>query len=230
MGFGEVNSAFISDPQKKVSLPIIYKGILYFVELSATHYGNTLLSDMSAPALIDTGTSLIAAPIAPLVTLLKYLRSQTGSLYTCMGGALYCVECAGLDMSETLQFSFGDHTLALSYSDLFIRQGAYCSLLMSPIRSSMWILGDVFIRNYYVAIKYDEGVIDLYPKEQKQTAAFESVSVDESSGLSAYGLILVFLGTVILGMAGVMAWKRLTADQKRGTSRDSYELLIEETH
>ena len=91
-------------------------------------------------------------------------------------------------------------------------------------------MGDVFIRNFYVAIKYDEGVIDLYPKEQKQTAAFESVSVDESSGLSAYGLILALLGTVILGMAGVMAWKRLTADQKRGTSRDSYELLIEETH
>ena len=78
MGFGEVNSAFISDPQKKVSLPIYNKGILYYVELSATHYGNTLLSGKSMPALIDTGTSLIIAPIAPLVTFLGYLGSKTG--------------------------------------------------------------------------------------------------------------------------------------------------------
>ena len=84
-----------------------------------------------------------------------------------MGGALYCVECAKLDMSATLQFTFGEDTLALSYEDLFLRQYRYCSLLMSPIRSAIWILGDVFIRKHYIAIKYDEGVIDLYPKETK---------------------------------------------------------------
>ena len=104
MGFGEVNPQFISDPDKKVSLPLIYKGILYFVSLSASYYGNQQLSYTSAPALVDTGTSLIVAPISPMVNLLKYLRSQTGSLYTCMGGSLYCVECAGLDMSESLKF------------------------------------------------------------------------------------------------------------------------------
>ena len=71
MGFGEVNSHFISDPAKKVSLPLVYKGILYFVELSATHYGTTLLSEVTYPALVDTGTSLIAAPITPFVNMLR---------------------------------------------------------------------------------------------------------------------------------------------------------------
>ena len=56
MGFGEVNSQFISDPAKKVSLPILFKGIYYFVELTATHYGKRLLSDQIFPALIDTAT------------------------------------------------------------------------------------------------------------------------------------------------------------------------------
>lgn len=31
MGFGELNSDFISDPEKKVTIPLIYKGILYYV-------------------------------------------------------------------------------------------------------------------------------------------------------------------------------------------------------
>ena len=42
-----------------------------------------------------------------------------------------------------------------------------CDLMMIPIQSDMWILGDVFIRRYYTVIDYDNGIVEMYDKQTK---------------------------------------------------------------
>lgn len=227
MGFGEINPQLI-EGTTKIEMPIIYKGILYFVNLAKSYYGPTQLSFDDAPALIDTGTSLIAAPLQPFITLLRYLKEKTGHLYTCLGGSLYCVPCAGIDKDEELTFDFGQGKVGIKYSDIFMDFGDICGLMMSPIQSNIWILGDVFIRNFYVVFKYEESKVELYPNAGVTGTATAAANVEvvtppeePASGKS--------LGWVFVGAAAAVAVGSLAAwaSQKcSGASKTEEENLL----
>ncbi len=178
---------------------------------------------MPQPALVDTGTSLIAAPVDAMINLLRYLKDKTGSLYTCMSGSIYCVYCSGIDKNERLEFVFGGTRLGIDFGDLFLDLGGMCGLLVSPIQSQMWILGDVFIRNYYVVIKYDEGVIDLYPNNNNLVS---NNLVMEGEG-SPLVKILVGLGIFIIVVAFLVVAIKMCKSTKRLEAPEQSESLLE---
>ena len=37
-----------------------------------------------------------------------------------------------------------------------------CLLTVGPSNYNFWILGDAFIRDFYIVLDYDRGVVDIY--------------------------------------------------------------------
>ena len=37
-----------------------------------------------------------------------------------------------------------------------------CLLTVAPSNYEFWILGDAFIRDFYIILDYDSGVVDIY--------------------------------------------------------------------
>jgi hypothetical protein len=137
--------------------PNHYTGEFTDVPLNAATYWQVGLSTVmlgsqqiasSENAIVDSGTSLIAAPQNDVEALIQGL----GATY--QQGAIVA-NCGQVDSMPDLTFSFGDSaSFPLKISECVVqRQGDNCLLGIQPSPAPMWILGDVFMRVYYV--KFD---------------------------------------------------------------------------
>merc|ERR1711920_543547 len=102
----------------------------------------------SENAIVDSGTSLIAAPENDVQALIQGL----GATYQ-QGAVL--ADCDKVESMPDLSFNLGDSaSFPLKISEAVVqKQGNNCLLGIQPSPAPMWILGDVFMRAYYV--KFD---------------------------------------------------------------------------
>jgi hypothetical protein len=134
-----------------------YTGDFHYVPLSSKTYwevelqGVTLGSaSMSSckKAIIDSGTSLLAGPKDDIAAIAKKLGAKS------LMGKEWTVDCSA--SIPDLSFTLGGKTFALSKTDLTLQaSGSTCVLGLMGIdipapNGPLWILGDVFMRKYYV--------------------------------------------------------------------------------
>merc|ERR1712039_469526 len=112
--------------------------------------GNGQSGMSTAPsAIIDSGTSLIAGPTDEVDAIMTQIgaQSQQGS---------YVIDCSALD-SFSITFTLGGKDFSLSKDEVVLqKQRGLCLLGFqgSDVGADpLWILGDVFMRKYYV--KFD---------------------------------------------------------------------------
>jgi len=132
-------------------------GDFSYVPLSSEGYwqvdlqGVTLESDsvsQTKSAIVDSGTSLLAGPTAEI----KAIAAKLGA--SVILGKEYTIDCSK-DIPN-LSFTLGGKEFALTKEDLTLQSsGSTCVLGLMGVdvpapRGPLWILGDVFMRKYYV--------------------------------------------------------------------------------
>eukprot|EP00041_Stephanoeca_diplocostata_P005933 m.71532 g.71532 ORF g.71532 m.71532 type:complete len:378 (-) comp16083_c0_seq1:165-1298(-) len=139
-----------------------YTGDLAYVPLSSESYweikidaltiGNTHSSVLNA--VLDTGTSLLAGPtsevaaIADAIGAKKFLNGE------------YTVDCSKVDSLPDLDVTIGGKVYSIKPADYVINdENTICLFGMTGIdipapRGPLWILGDIFIRQYYTVFDY----------------------------------------------------------------------------
>jgi hypothetical protein len=149
--------------------PKHYVGDFTYVPLNAETYwqvhlntltlGNTKIGNMMTKtqnAIVDSGTSLLAGPESDVQAIAQMLGADTSQ-------GVLIVYCDEMDKMPDLTFSLGggwaqagtDFTLKVSEMVLQ-RQGNECVLGIQPSPAPLWILGDVFMRKYYVVHDYGQ--------------------------------------------------------------------------
>jgi len=145
-----------------------YTGGFSFVPLSSESYWEVELQGVSVAgesvgdagkAIVDSGTSLLAGPPAEVQAIAAKLGARS------VLGKEFMVSCdAAL---PDLAFSMGDRAFVLKKDDLILQAaGSQCLLgLMAidvpPPRGPLWILGDVFMRKYYVQFDWGKARIGI---------------------------------------------------------------------
>merc|ERR1712039_1155120 len=140
-----------------------YTGDFTFVPLSSETYWQVAMDDaklggVSVPttksAIVDSGTSLLAGPSAEVKAIADKLGAKT------VMGKEYTVDCSK-DLPE-LTFTLGGKEYALKKEDLILQQsGSQCVLGLMGVdvpapHGPLWILGDVFMRKYYVQFDWGQ--------------------------------------------------------------------------
>jgi len=142
--------------------PKHYTGDFTYVPLSAEGYWEVALTDVklagasmstSKRAIVDSGTSLLAGPTAEI----KAIAAKLGA--TSVMGKEWTVDCSK-DIPD-FTFTLDGKDFTLSKSDLILEQsGSSCILGIMGIDVSgqppLWILGDVFMRKYYVEFDWGQ--------------------------------------------------------------------------
>ncbi|KAJ2936937.1 hypothetical protein H1R20_g173, partial [Candolleomyces eurysporus] len=142
-----------------------YRGKLHYVpvrrkaywevELEKVTFGDDELELENTGAAIDTGTSLIALP----TDIAEMLNTQIGAKKSWNGQ--YQIDCNKVPSLPELAFHFGGKPFPLKGSDYILNvQGTCISAFQGmdinlPDGSSIWIVGDAFLRKYYTV--YDLG-------------------------------------------------------------------------
>ncbi|XP_039941496.1 pepsin B [Hirundo rustica] len=101
-------------------------------------------------AIVDTGTFLLTVPQEYLESILEALGAQETSY-----GVSYAVDCNDTQSMPPIAFGIGGAQLPLSPSAYVLNSNGYCTLaievtyLPSQDGQPLWILGDVFLKEYY---------------------------------------------------------------------------------
>lgn len=138
-----------------------YSGEFAYVPLQSKGYWQVALDGLkldgkaigSTPyAIVDSGTSLMAGPTADVNYIAKAL--SLGSVL----GKEYTVDCS---KTYDIAYTLGGKDYTFSQDEMILQNsGGTCIFAMIAIdvpapRGPLWILGDVFMRKYYV--KFDAG-------------------------------------------------------------------------
>ncbi|KAG8430861.1 hypothetical protein GDO86_019847 [Hymenochirus boettgeri] len=143
-----------------------YSQSLYYVPVSSQGYwqltmgsvvvgSNVVACSSGCEAIVDTGTSLLVGP-----------SSDVSNIFSAIGATMnsngeYAVPCNSISSLPTLSFTIGQYSYAVPPT-AYIDQ-SYCTVNIQQSSSSLWILGDVFIRQYYVVFDRANNQIGLSP-------------------------------------------------------------------
>ncbi|XP_069059186.1 pepsin A-like, partial [Pleurodeles waltl] len=130
-----------------------YSGTMNWVPLSAEGYwqitvdsvtmnGNVIACSGGCQAIVDTGTSLIAGSSTGIAN----IQSAIGAYQDSNGE--YVVSCNSISSLPDIVFNINGNPYPVPAS-AYINQN-YCSSNFQQTPVDLWILGDVFIREYYV--------------------------------------------------------------------------------
>ncbi|XP_023692670.2 pepsin A-like [Paramormyrops kingsleyae] len=143
-----------------------YTGSVVWIPLSSTTYwqitmesvtinGNTVACNGGCQAIVDTGTSLIAGPSADIANINQLVGATVNN-----GDAV--VDCNNIQSMPVLNFNINGYSFTLPPS-AYVRQSQYygCRTGFSGGDSNLWILGDVFIREYYSIFDRTNNMVGL---------------------------------------------------------------------
>ncbi|EDW75917.1 uncharacterized protein Dwil_GK19045 [Drosophila willistoni] len=139
-------------------VPVSQQGYWQFAVNNITWNGTVVCDNCQAIA--DTGTSLIACPFSAY----SQLNQLIGALY--VEGSYY-VSCSTVDSLPVLSFSIGNGIFELPPSAYISTFGdgnsTYCMSTFTYIGTDFWILGDVFIGQFYTEFDFGENRVGFAP-------------------------------------------------------------------
>ncbi len=115
----------------------------FLIAMNDFGIGNDSYARGSMKAIVDTGTSLIAGPLN-VVNKIKALFPTN-------------LDCSNVKQYPNLYFTFGEDKYEVSPEYYIINDEGQCILGIMGIPldiKNIWIIGDVFLRNYYTAFDF----------------------------------------------------------------------------
>lgn len=148
-----------------------YTGEIFWHPLSSETYWQIKLDDVTMDGssisdvktgIIDTGTSLIAGPSKEV----KAIAKKIGAKAPFFAPNEFLIDCDTLSSLPNLEFSFGGKTFPLTPKQYILNVQGQCLLGLTGIdvpAGPLWIMGDIFIREYYTVFDVDNSRIGVAP-------------------------------------------------------------------
>ncbi|OMJ75452.1 hypothetical protein SteCoe_25421 [Stentor coeruleus] len=124
----------------------------------------------SLPLVIfDSGTTLIGIPLDKFVEISEFL-----STYGCTLNIYNEIGCSCF-VASTFYFEFYMNSVILEIptENLWYNTQGLCYLLASPMNTNFWIIGEVFLQNYYTVYDLDNKQIKFAPVYANLTSTYE---------------------------------------------------------
>ncbi|KAL1020843.1 hypothetical protein UPYG_G00005430 [Umbra pygmaea] len=187
--FGGIESNYFTG---QITWIPVSKGTYWQIKMdSVTINGNIAGCRGSCQAIVDTGTSLIIGPPSDI----NNINRNIGATMDNIGE--FIVDCNKTINMPNVMFTLnGNHfTIPPSAYILQISSVCYSGFQTSSANFNFWILGDVFIREYYTIFNRENNTVGLARVARASSSATTSTSassIARASSLFTASLMLIF--------------------------------------
>ncbi|XP_062053824.1 pepsin II-1 [Lepus europaeus] len=144
--FGGIDSSYYTGSLNWV--PVSHEGYWQITMDSVTINGETIACADSCQAIVDTGTSLLAGPTSAI----SKIQSYIGASKNLLGENI--ISCSAIDSLPDIVFTINNVQYPLPASAYILKEDDDClsgfdGMNLDTSYGELWILGDVFIRQYF---------------------------------------------------------------------------------
>jgi hypothetical protein len=204
--------------ESQVNYLKVYKETGYWaVALDSINFGDHKLFNGSQIAILDTGTSLILGPSALVESLLVFMENR----YSCKQDAdLGMLTCPCNNAYPSLYFELEGIIFEVPPASYLYPIAESCTLLITSFKANVWILGDVFLRNYYTIYDMDKSRIGLVGS-----------TYSSSYNSTFHWVILIVVGSLVLALfiLGLIVLIRKCLRRWQDEPRESYIALTNQS-
>ncbi|XP_046500266.1 pepsin A [Equus quagga] len=158
--FGGIDSSYYSGSLNWV--PVSNEGYWQITMDSITMNGESIACSGGCQAIVDTGTSLLAGPLSAIDNIQSYIGASEDS----SGEAV--ISCSSIDSLPDIIFTLNGVEFPLSPSAYILQEDDSCisgfeGMDVDTSSGELWILGDVFIRQYFTVFDRANNQVGLAP-------------------------------------------------------------------
>ncbi|XP_043728240.1 pepsin A [Cervus elaphus] len=158
--FGDIDSSYYSGSLNWV--PVSVEGYWQITVDSITMNGESIACSDGCQAIVDTGTSLLAGPTTAISNIQSYIGASEDS------SGEVVISCSSIDSLPDVVFTINGVQYPVPPSAYILQSDGVCSsgfegMDVSTSSGDLWILGDVFIRQYYTVFDRANNQIGLAP-------------------------------------------------------------------
>ncbi|XP_047631557.1 pepsin A-5 [Phacochoerus africanus] len=157
---GGIDSSYFTGSLNWV--PVSVEGYWQITLDSITMYGESIACSGGCQAIVDTGTSLLTGPTSAIANIQSYIGASENS-----DGEMV-ISCSSIDSLPDIVFTINGIQYPLSPSAYILQDDDSCTsgfegMDVPTSSGELWILGDVFIRQYYTVFDRANNVVGLAP-------------------------------------------------------------------
>ncbi|XP_037694402.1 pepsin A-like [Choloepus didactylus] len=158
--FGGIDSSYYTGDLTWI--PVSSEGYWQIAMDSVTMNGKTIACSGGCQAIVDTGTSLLAGPVSAITNIQSDIGASENS------DDEMVVSCSAIDSLPDIVFTINGVKFPLPASAYILQEDDECisgfeGMDLSTSSGDLWILGDVFIRRYYVVFDRANNRVGLAP-------------------------------------------------------------------
>ncbi|XP_059958712.1 pepsin A-like [Mesoplodon densirostris] len=158
--FGGIDSSYYTGTLNWV--PVTFEGYWQITVDSITMYGEPIACSNGCQAIVDTGTSLLVGPTDAVANIQSYIGASEGPY----GGMV--ISCSSIKNLPDIVFTINGVQYPVPPTAYILQSEGSCTSgfqgsNIPTFTGELWILGDIFIRQYYTVFDRANNQIGLAP-------------------------------------------------------------------
>lgn len=152
LDLGAVVPSHMKDPSNLYMMDILKHDTHWTQKITGVGFGDMRQNsyEISADVLFDTGSSCILVPDAYYFWFLEKLGDKGMAYYSDNGSRPYLQDCSVLADLPIIYFLIGGYWFQADPLDYVLPNSFTCPICISRSPVDGFILGDAFLRNYYI--------------------------------------------------------------------------------
>lgn len=136
--------------------------------------------------IFDSGTTLIVIDTLSFASIYSYLSDDYNCILNDDSTFMGC-KCSSSSSMPSMNFNFNSFNVKVPDSRLWYYEKGFCTLLVTPGDLNFWILGDVFLQDYYMVYDMDNMTVSITETNFEESSSSSSWA----SGLFASGILVI---------------------------------------